>query len=142
MSNNGTYSLPDEILITAVDPGVATSAGNLIAQHADSSLVDQGHPAKPGETLVMYLVGMGATNPVGVTGAPAPGLPLAPAVVQPTVTVGGQTTTVLFAGLTPGGIGLYQINFIVPPTARSGLQGVSIQQNDAAANASNLIVAP
>ena len=142
VSNNGTYSLPDEILITALDPGVATSAGNLIAQHADSSLVDPGHPAKPGETLVMYLVGMGATNPVGVTGAPAPGLPLAPAVVQPTVMVGGQTATVLFAGLTPGGIGLYQINFIVPPTARSGLQGVSIQQNDAVANASNLIVAP
>ena len=142
VSNNGTYSLSDEILTTGVDPGVATTSGMLIAQHASGTLVDQGHPAKPGETIVMYLVGMGPTNPGGVTGAPAPAQPLAPATVQPTVMVDGQTAGVLFAGLTPGGIGLYQINFIVPPTARAGLLSVTIQQNDAAANAANLIVAP
>jgi uncharacterized protein (TIGR03437 family) len=32
-----------------------------------------------------------------------------------TVTVGGQNAQVLFAGLAPGYVGLYQVNVVVPP---------------------------
>ncbi len=139
VANNGAYSLPDEILITPVDPGVATASGVLIAQHADFTLVSADRPAKPGETLVMYLVGMGSTNPPGVTGSPQTGS-LASAVVQPVVTVGGQPAVVAFAGLTPGGIGLYQINFTVPTGALPGLLDVNVTQGDQAANTSKLLV--
>ena len=92
VANNGAYSLPDQILFTAVNPGVATSSGILIAQHSDFRLVDSTNPAKPGEVLIMYLVGMGATNPPITTGEVAQG-PLKPAAVQPTVTVGGLPAT-------------------------------------------------
>jgi uncharacterized protein (TIGR03437 family) len=141
VGSGGGYTLPDQILVTKVDPGVATVNGALIAQHADfaGTLVDNGHPARPGETLVMYLVGMGATNPGTATGLQASG-PLAPAVVQPTVTIDGQMAAVPFAGLTPGGIGLYQINFLVPPTARPGALAVVVAQGEAVANAATLVV--
>ena len=141
VNNNGVLSLSEQITSTSVDPGVAILAdGTIIAQRADGSVVDAAHPAKPGEVLVMYLVGMGATNPSGVTGAyPPPGL--APTVTQPTVTIGTLPTTLYYAGLTPTGIGLYQINFQVPLTAPTGSLDVVIQQGTATANATKLIVA-
>jgi uncharacterized protein (TIGR03437 family) len=138
--NNGVPSLPDQIAATPVDPGVAVFADStLIAQRSDGSLVDAAHPAKPGEFLVMYLVGMGATNPPGVTGMLATG-PLQPTVVQPTVTIGNLPTSLIFAGLTPGGIGLYQINFQVPTNAPAGMLDVLIQQGTTKTNATKLIV--
>jgi uncharacterized protein (TIGR03437 family) len=141
VANGGAYTLPDNINITAVSPGVAAYAsGAVIAQHADFSLVDGGHPAHPGEVLIMYLVGMGATNPSTPTGQQTTG-PLEPAVVQPTVMVDGQPALVSFAGLTPGGIGLYQINFQVPTGARSGNLNVVVAQGDVVANVTTLPVA-
>jgi uncharacterized protein (TIGR03437 family) len=36
-------------------------------------------------------------------------------------TIDGQPAEVVFAGLAPGFVGLYQVNFLVPENARSGL---------------------
>lgn len=80
------------------------------------------HPARAGDTLVIYAIGLGATNPAVPDGAGAPSSPLA-TTDTPIVTFGGGFATptpgqVLFCGLTPGFVGLYQINVVVP----SGLQ--------------------
>ena len=64
--------------------------------------------------LTIYLTGMGQTTPQVATGQPAPASPLALAAVQPVVTLGGAALPVSYAGLVPGGIGLYQINATVP----------------------------
>jgi uncharacterized protein (TIGR03437 family) len=61
--------------------------------------------------------------------------------LQPTVQVDGQNATVLFAGLTPGGVGLYQINFVVPPSSKTGNLNVVITQGGAEANVVTLPVA-
>ena len=37
--------------------------------------------------------------------------------VAPTVTVDGRPAEIFFAGLTPGFVGLYQINLRIPPDA-------------------------
>jgi uncharacterized protein (TIGR03437 family) len=77
------------------------------------------HPARAGDALVIYAIGMGATNPGVQDGAASPSSPLA-ATVTPAVTFGGGFAgspllgQVLFSGLTPGFVGLYQINVIVP----------------------------
>jgi uncharacterized protein (TIGR03437 family) len=137
---NGQYTLPQPVDLVAANPGtVAFSDGRLVAQHGDYTLVDSSRPAKPGETLTIYLVGMGATNPAVPSGAPAPVDPLArvPGVVK--VVVDGQPAVVSFAGLTPGGVGLYQINFAVP-AVRSGTLDVVITQDGVAANATQLVV--
>jgi len=44
----------------------------------------------------------------------------------PSLTIGDRPASVLFSGLAPGLVGLYQVNAIVPPDATSGFQPVSI----------------
>ena len=136
------YTLPQNIDVTPVAPGtVAFADGTLVAQHADFGLVDASRPAKPGEALAMYLVGMGATTPPVPSGEAAPSDPLAKVQADVEVTVDGQPAQVSFAGLTPGGVGLYQINFTVPQGVKTGKLDVVITEDGVPANATKLIVA-
>lgn len=142
---NGQLTLPVSVSLTSITPGVAVYAdGSLIAQHADYSLVNASSPAHPGETVIMYLVGMGPTNPKVATGTAAPGSnpgeTLAQVATQPVVTVDGQNAAIAFAGLTPGGVGLYQIDFTVPATARAGNLNVAVSQGTVSANTTTLPV--
>jgi uncharacterized protein (TIGR03437 family) len=58
--------------------------------------------------------------------------------VTPTVTVAGLPADVNFAGLTPTGIGYYQINVRVPDNAASGNQPVIVSVNGVTAKTVNL----
>jgi uncharacterized protein (TIGR03437 family) len=144
VSANGAVSVPQKVTIGSTTPGVvAFSDGRLIAQHADAhaTLVSMAHPAKAGETLVMYLVGMGATNPPVKSGTAAPGTePLARVVNMPVVTVDGSPAKVTYAGLTPFSVGLYQIDFTVPKGSKTGKVAVLITQNGTMANATMIPV--
>jgi uncharacterized protein (TIGR03437 family) len=144
VSANGALTLPDQIDVVPVQLGVAAYAdGHVIAQHgADFSYVTASSPAKPGEVLVIYLSGMGPTNPAVKSGDPAPGAePLARVTLAPTVTVDSQNADVGFAGLSPGFVGLYQVNFTVPPAAKNGDLTLVIVQNGVTANITKLPVA-
>ena len=89
-------------------------------------------PARAGDVLVIYALGIGQTSPSAVSGAASPTNPLAQIPATSTVTFGagspggGSVVTPLFVGLTPNFVGLYQINVAVPndsPRAsRVGLQ--------------------
>jgi uncharacterized protein (TIGR03437 family) len=77
-------------------------------------------PAKPGDTLVIYAIGFGQTNPPVQTGAASPSSPLAQ-LSNVIVHFGPRSlfgTSIAqpasFAGLSPGFVGLYQINVQVP----------------------------
>jgi uncharacterized protein (TIGR03437 family) len=140
-SVNGAYSVPDTITVTDATPGVAQFAdGRLIAQHLDYTLVDSTHPAKAGETLIMYLGGLGATSPQVPTGTAASLTQLTPVVNTATVTVDGNPAMVVFAGLTPGAVGLYQIDFTVPANAKAGNLNVVVTQNTTTSNTTTLPV--
>jgi hypothetical protein len=67
--------------------------------------------------LVIYLTGLGVTDPPLQEGRPAPATTLLRTLVKPSVSVGGQPATVLFSGLTPGLAGLYQIKVLLPGDA-------------------------
>jgi uncharacterized protein (TIGR03437 family) len=140
VSGNG-YSVPQPVNLVAISPGAVTFAdGRIVAQHTDYSFVDSTRPAKSGETLAVYLVGMGATTPSVKSGNAAPLNPLAkvPSLVE--VSIDGNPANVSFAGLTPGGVGLYQINFVVPDGLRNGTLDISIKQDGMKANAATLVV--
>jgi uncharacterized protein (TIGR03437 family) len=141
LSANGALSLPETITLVPEQPGMAANAdGTVIAQHAvDYSLVTAAHPAKPGEPLIIYLAGMGATNPPVASGAVTPSA-LVPTIVQPTMSVDGQPAAIAYAGLTPDGIGLYQINFTVPTNARSGNLNLVVIQGNQPSNTTTLPV--
>ena len=55
-------------------------------------------------------------------------------VATPTVTIGGQTAAVQFSGLTPGLVGLNQINAVIPSGLTPGPQAVSIVIGGATSN--------
>jgi len=109
-----------EITVTLVDAAPVlfqTAAGYAIAAHLDNSLIAPGSPAQSGETIVVYACGLGRTQP-----NPAPGvIPQSAAVIQRLsdlkVYLGGTAidpASILYAGLTPGSAGLYQINLVLP----------------------------
>jgi uncharacterized protein (TIGR03437 family) len=137
---NGGLTLPDTVLTAAATPGVVTFSGRVIAQHVDYSDITTDSPAAALEPIYLYLVGMGPTTPPVASGAGAPGNPLAGANTPATVTVGGQPALVIFAGLSPGSVGLYQLILVVPAGLSSGDQPVVITQNGVAANAATLPV--
>jgi uncharacterized protein (TIGR03437 family) len=83
----------------------------------DSSynLVDSSHPATAGTTIVLiYCTGLGAVTNQPATGSPGPSGPIAWTITPPTVSIGGLQASVLFSGLAPGFVGLYQVNALVP----------------------------
>ncbi len=104
--------------------------------HGNGQQVSWQHPASGGEELVAYATGLGQTNPPLTTGVPASAS--SPAVsafnldfnyrpnalaTQPS-TVYPPANPPLFAGSAQGFVGLYQVNFVVPPPP-AGLQACS-----------------
>jgi uncharacterized protein (TIGR03437 family) len=92
--------------------------GMVVSAHESwSGLVSNESPARPGEILHTYGVGMGPTVPSIPYGEAAPSQePFARIVTQPACNV-----EVLFAGLAPALAGIYQIDWRVP----IGLSGTS-----------------
>lgn len=138
---NGALTTPDTVQLTPVSPGFAALAdGTVIAQHVDGSLVTTQAPGKPGEYLVMYLAGLGLTDNPVTTGAASPSDPLARPTAPPALTIGSQPAAIAFAGLTPGLVGLYQINFAVPSGLPNGNLPIVLTQGGQTGNVAVLPV--
>ena len=86
------------------------------------SLVTSENPAVDGEVVLLYGTGLGPVSNTPVDGTEASDAPLSPTQNAPQVSIGGQTASVLWAGLAPGFVGLYQINVQVP-------MGLQVQGN-------------
>src|SRR5262249_40629310 len=94
--------------------------GYAIATSADGKLLTADAPAHPGDTIVIYLTGLGRTliNPV-----PGEIPKYASQIVNLAslkVALGGtpvDPARIAYVGLTPGSAGLYQINLLVPTGA-------------------------
>jgi uncharacterized protein (TIGR03437 family) len=75
-------------------------------------------PAQPGDTIILWGTGFGATTPPAPAGQATP--PNLYSVNGVTVSIGGQPATVLGAALSPGSAGLYQVAVIVPTGLANG----------------------
>ena len=89
---------------------------------------DAAHPAKAGDSLLLYATGTGQTNPPGADGAigaiPLPLVSLLPV----TATIGGKDATVQYAGGAFGIVaGVTQINLLVPAGLPAGPVPVMVQ---------------
>lgn len=99
--------------------------GYAAALHPDESVISKSSPAQVGETVAVYLSGLGVVSQPVPDGSPAPSNPLSITTTTPLVFLldaSGhyQQATVAFSGLAPGYAGLYQINFTVPSGLDSG----------------------
>jgi uncharacterized protein (TIGR03437 family) len=75
---------------------------------------------RAGQTLTIYATGQGDVAPAVEDGAPSPVQPPAVTLTRPDVFIGYKSAPVLFSGLAPGWVGLWQINVAVPPDAPVG----------------------
>ncbi len=93
----------------------STDFGRLPAVvHSSGTLVSTASPAEPGETVLVFLTGLGQVNGEIAAGQPAPFSPLLSARVPVEAQLGGAAVTPSFAGLAPGFAGLYQVNLPIP----------------------------
>jgi uncharacterized protein (TIGR03437 family) len=145
VSENGVGSKPFMVPLASAEFHIVTDCDFQVPRdlcrpavtHADGTRVTADSPAKPGEVVVIYALGLGATRPLVKSGEPTPTPPpvlsgfrgfsrpvflrfdffpnagpspryftFSPPVIRP--------IEPLFVGLTPGQVGLYQINVEVP----------------------------
>jgi uncharacterized protein (TIGR03437 family) len=102
---------------------VARAPQLLVVTDTAYQLRDASHPTKAGETLILWAIGLGATNPPVEAGAAAPLSPPAVAAEPPRVMFSGGTreeVTPVFAGLSGGSAGLYQVTVAVPADMPKG----------------------
>ncbi len=124
---DGGVSQSGALTAAAADPGIIynpkTENQEAVALHgADNSLVSSANPAARGEVIVLYAVGPGATDPPVPDGTAAGGNPVSRVTGETKVFFGGvEAAEVLFSGLAPGSVGLWQINVRTPQDA--GLSG-------------------
>jgi uncharacterized protein (TIGR03437 family) len=128
--------------VVSASPGVfsvnSNGNGTGVFLHANYQTINANSPAQPGETILIYCTGLGATNPAVTTGNAAPTIPVANTVIAPTVTIGGISSFVSFSGLAPGFVGLYQINAQVPPGIGAGTPQVIVQINGVQSNVTSI----
>lgn len=98
--------------IRPVAPAAFRSDGRAIVVNQDGILNSPANPASRGETVVLYVTGLGA-----VSGSDD----LRPVVTPVKVVLRDQEMRVSYAGLTPGLVGLYQINFVISSMIAPGI---------------------
>jgi uncharacterized protein (TIGR03437 family) len=119
LTNGASTPITTNILIAATAPGLFILTP------------DPANPAKLGDTILLFLTGEGAylpapvaprtTNTGWVVTAPTPPATLPQISPLPTVTIGGASASVKYAGPVVGSItGLMQINVVVPAASNTG----------------------
>jgi len=98
--------------------GQGTGQGAIL--NGSYQLVNSSNPVSAGSTVQIYCTGLGPVTNSPSTGFPASSTTLSNTVNVPAVVIGGANAAVEFSGLTPGEVGLYQVNVIVPDGAAKG----------------------
>jgi uncharacterized protein (TIGR03437 family) len=121
--NNGLAGPPVTIALASAAPVLFQSdATTIAATHGNGPLVTQATPAQRGEVVVLYATGLGATSPAAIPNQ----IPQSAAWITDRadfhVVFNGAAVDpglVLYAGVTPGFAGLFQINLQLPGDAPS-----------------------
>jgi len=143
VNNNGTLSNKITEYVYSTTPGVFTSPlpngiSDAAAVRYDSSgnasIVTEKNPAEPGDTVAIYLTGLGTVFPPLAGGDGTPGssntASLNATVQTIAADIGGVTAAVGYSGLAPGFAGLYQLNIAIPTGLTAGDNYLDIQGPD------------
>ena len=120
----GKSAASTSVAVAAAAPAIFTSdssgKGQAAAINPDNSINSANTPAHVGDVIVLFATGEGQTSPSGRDGQPATA-PLPYPVLPVTVTIGGQTAQVQYAGGAPGEVaGVMQINVQIPSGIQTG----------------------
>jgi minor extracellular serine protease Vpr len=141
-SQSAVYIVP----LANVSPAafeIPDSSGNrlvIAARDGNNKVISTANPARRGQTISLYVNGLGEVDNTPVSGDPTAAQPLASTLATPHVTIGGVDAAVTFNGLSPFSVSLYQINVTVPAQAPTGRQPIKITINGIDSKASSLPV--
>ena len=118
-------------------PGIFTTASNgqgqRAIQNANYQLVDDSHPAQAGDTILIYGAGLGpVANPPAAGAVAATG---STTTTIPKVYIDGMEAHVVYSGLSPGSVQLYQVNAVVPQGIHAGVVNVYMTVMDPSSGA-------
>jgi uncharacterized protein (TIGR03437 family) len=102
------------------------SPGVVSALDGNYRVISASNPAVRGQPVQLYANGLGPVANAPASGDPASTTALSQTTSTATVTIGGANATVLFSGLAPGLVGLYQLNVTVPTGIPAGNQPVVV----------------
>ena len=143
VTNNGSASASFTAQAQPISPSFFVFNGGpyVAAVHANGSLIGPSTlypgsttPAKPGETILLYANGFGATSTPVVSGLVAQSGTLSQ---PPVVKIGGITAAVTFAGLVSAGE--FQFNVVVPSNTPDGDQPITATSNGATTQSGTLL---
>ncbi|MGD1091114.1 MAG: protease pro-enzyme activation domain-containing protein [Bryobacteraceae bacterium] len=142
VTSGGVSSSAFTVNMQAVEPSfLLFPKGYIAATHSNYSLVGptslypgSSTPAKPGEVIELYAVGLGLPSAPLVNGSAAQSGSLP---VLPMCSLGGNSATLAFAGLISPG--LYQLNLTIPAAAANGDNLVSCTDDGLTTPAGDLI---
>jgi uncharacterized protein (TIGR03437 family) len=136
----GLSSVPASISVSESAPGIfADGQNNAIAQNQDSSLNTPSNGALADSIITLYMTGQGPLDNPVPSGSAAAVSPLSRATLAVQATIGGHDAEVLFVGLTPGLVGILQVNLKVPPLSR-GQYGIAVSIGGSQSNRPNLTI--
>ncbi len=124
-------------------PGIFTlneaGSGAAVAVEAlTNQVISERNPVAAGAYAVIYVTGLGRLrNPLATGEIPTVANE---AMEKPTVTLNGAPVAVLYAGVTPGYLGLYQVNVQVPITILPGTYPLQLTQNGVVSNLTTLTI--
>jgi uncharacterized protein (TIGR03437 family) len=113
--NDSPFAQPAEtIQILPYAPQPLTLGADTIIAHADfSGLINAQSPALPGEAIHVYFTGLGPVSPLLASGIAAPLDRLSAAMQNPDCQ-SSPPSEILFAGMAPGLVGIYQVDIRLP----------------------------
>ena len=128
-TDENTWGNVVTIPLSTYSPGFFLNTTNIAdALDGNYKLITASNPAVRGQTIQLYCNGLGDVNnrPADGVGAPSDPNNLATTKLTPVVMIGGQQAQVVFSGLAPGFVGLYQVNATVPAGISAGSQPITI----------------
>jgi uncharacterized protein (TIGR03437 family) len=148
IQSGDALSQPEPVTVAAAQPGVFTQnqsgsgPGAILGQKPGkvAALNTAANPASAGDALLIFCTGLGTVTPAVAAGSAASTTVLSNTDNPVTVTVGDKDAQVLFAGLAPGFVGLYQVNVLVP-TGIAAADDVPVVLTEAGATSAPVTVA-
>ncbi|MEZ5361783.1 MAG: hypothetical protein R2748_05400 [Bryobacterales bacterium] len=123
VNRNGVVGPAEPVQVKDYTPAAFRSSGlGIVVDNATGSLINAGNPATAGQIIRVYMNGFGDLDHPPATGAASASDPLARTIVVPQVSLGDQPVTVYYAGMTPGLVGLGQIDMGLPEELPASLR--------------------